>query len=173
VAENEQPKHAGGRPSKYDPAFAEQAQKLCELGATDADIAAFFKVSTVTVWRWQNEHAEFCNALKVGKAQADDRVERSLYHRANGYTFDAVKIFQFQGRIIEAPYKEHVPPDTTAMIFWLKNRRPDLWRDKHDVEHTGKDGEPLVPVLNVFTRSADDQPGTSPKAGNGSKLVSH
>jgi hypothetical protein len=126
-----------GRPSKYSSAFVEQARKLCELGATDEEIADFFKVSARTVYRWQAEHEEFCQALKAGKVAADDRVERSLYHRAVGYTFDSEKVFQFQGQIVRADIKEHVPPDTTAAIFWLKNRRPDAWRDvtKHEHEH--------------------------------------
>jgi hypothetical protein len=58
-----------------------------------------------------------------GKAEADNRVERSLYERANGYSYDAFKIFRTKdGDIIRAPYREHVPPDITACIFWLKNR---------------------------------------------------
>ena len=59
-----------------------------------------------------------------------------LYERANGYSYDAVKIFcSRDGEIIEAPYAEHVPPDVNACIFWLKNRRPQDWRDVQNVEH--------------------------------------
>lgn len=131
---------AGGRPSKYTEEFAVQAEKLCKLGATDKDLADFFKVSLPTIWRWQTQHPEFCSALKVGKAEADDRVERSLYHRANGYSFPAVKVFMPAGASgpVYAPITEHVPPDTTACIFWLKNRRPELWRDVTVKDHTGK-----------------------------------
>ena len=120
-----------GRPSSYKPEYPHQAQKLMELGATDDDIAEFFKVSRQTIWRWQSQFPEFCYALKVGKDPSDDRVERSLYHRANGYTYDAVKIFMPSGaeKPVYAPYREHVPPDTTACIFWLKNRRPERWRE--------------------------------------------
>lgn len=132
------------RPSSYKPEYAEQATKLCRLGATDVDLADFFGVERTTIWRWSNRHEEFCNALKVGKEACDERVEHSLYHKAVGYTFDSVKVFQHQGQIVTAPFKEHVPPDTTAAIFWLKNRRPDLWRDKQQHEHTGKDGEPIA-----------------------------
>jgi hypothetical protein len=57
----------------------------------------------------------------------------SLYHRAIGYSYDAVKIFMHDGKPVEVPYREHVPPDVAACIFWLKNRRPHLWRDKHDM----------------------------------------
>lgn len=140
---------AGGRPTKYKPEFAAQAKKLCNLGATDVDLAEFFEVTVRTIYRWQIERKEFCHATKVGKATSDDRVERSLYHRAIGYTFESEKIMTVsignnQGSSVErVPIVEHVPPDTTAMIFWLKNRRPSDWRDR--VEHTGKDGEPLIP----------------------------
>lgn len=124
------PKSKGGRPSAYQADFAVQAEKLCKLGATDAELADFFGVSTVTIWRWQSAHEQFCNALKRGKESADERVERSLYNRAVGYTFDSEKVFQHQGSIVRAKTIEHVPPDTTSMIFWLKNRRPEQWRDK-------------------------------------------
>ena len=118
-----------GRPSKYKPEFAEQAEQLCKLGATDNDLAQFFKVTTVTLWNWQSRHPEFFKALKVGKAESDDRVERSLYNKATGYTFTSEKVFQFQGEIVRATVTEHVPPSDTAMIFWLKNRRQEQWRD--------------------------------------------
>lgn len=135
MSEDEKPKHPGGRPSSYKPEYATQAEKLCLLGATDVELADFFGVTTVTIWRWQAAHQEFCIALKAGKAAADDRVERSLYHKAVGYTFESEKIFNYQGTIVRAPVREHVPPDTTAAIFWLKNRRKEAWRDKHEIEH--------------------------------------
>lgn len=123
-----------GRPGSYRPQFAAQAAKLCELGATDKDVADFFQVSIVTIWRWRSQFAEFSSALKAGKVTADDRTEMSLYHRANGYSFESEKVFCHQGEVIRVPVIEHVPPDTTACIFWLKNRRPEVWRDKREVE---------------------------------------
>lgn len=143
-----------GRPSSYRPEYAEQARKLCELGATDKDLADFFEVAISTVSLWKTKHPEFSEALKVGKAAADDRVENSLYHRAVGYTFDAVKIFQHQGQVIEAPYREHVPPDVTAQIFWLKNRRKAEWRDKIDHELAGKDGGAIEVIKRVVVDNA-------------------
>lgn len=125
------------RPSKFKPEFVEQAAKLCKLGATDIEVADFFGINVATLNRWKSENAEFCASVKAGKAPADERVERSLFARATGYSFDAVKIFNHQGVIVEAPYREHVAPDTTACIFWLKNRKPAEWRDKQDVEHSG------------------------------------
>lgn len=124
-----------GRPSGFKPDYVEQARKLCELGLTDEELAKFFEVHVATIYRWQAQFPEFCEALKVGKAPADDRVERSLYHKAVGYTFESEKIFNYQGDVVRAKTVEHVPPDTTAAIFWLKNRRKQDWRDKHEVEH--------------------------------------
>ncbi len=138
-----------GRPSDYEPEFADQARKLCKLGATDVDLADFFQVSSRTIPRWAAAHDEFCQALKAGKESADDRVERSLYHKAVGYSFDALHFSSFQGAVTETPYREHVPPDTTAGIFWLKNRRQKEWRDR--IEHTGADGGPLQVVVQKFT----------------------
>lgn len=124
-----------GRPTAYKPEFAKQAEKLCSLGATDIEVADFFGVNVATVYRWKHSQPEFCEALKAGKDVLDDRVERSLYHRAVGYSFESEKIFHFQGMITRAPVVEHVPPDPGAAMSWLKNRRGEKWRDKVDHEH--------------------------------------
>lgn len=123
----------------FKPGYVAQAEKLAELGATDREVAEFFGVTERTLYRWQHEHPALCHALKVGKEVADDRVEKSLYRRAIGYSHDAVKIMQFQGEEVVVPYVEHSPPDVTACIFWLKNRRKEQWRDKVQVEHSADD----------------------------------
>jgi transposase-like protein len=135
------------RPSKYKPEFARQAIKLCELGATDRDIAEFFEVNESTLNRWKQAYPEFCESLKVGKDPADDRVEQSLYRKATGYSFDAEKIFQYNGEPVRVAYVEHVPPSDTACIFWLKNRRPEQWRDKPEREGEGDVGELLAELI--------------------------
>lgn len=127
-----------GRPTKYRPEFAAQAAKLCALlGATDQDLAAFFEVHQDTIDEWKKVHPEFSGSLKQGKAETDARVEQSLYRRAIGYSHDAVKIFNNEGEEMKVPFVEHYAPDTTACIFWLKNRKPVEWRDKVDHEHSG------------------------------------
>lgn len=126
-----------GRPSKYKPEYCKQAEKLCALGATDVELADFFGVSINTIDNWKVRYPEFLGALKEAKDIANQRVVRSLYQRAVGYTFESEKVFQFQGQIIRADTREHVPPDTTAQIFWLKNRKSAEWRDKQEQEHTG------------------------------------
>jgi len=134
---------SAGRPSKYDPLFAAQAGKLCELGATDMEIAEFLNVALSTFYLWRHTHPDFSEAVRAGKERADDRVERALYNRAVGYTFETEKVFQFQGEIVRAPTREHVPPDPGAAMNWLKNRKPDTWRDKIDHTIGNPDGSPL------------------------------
>lgn len=125
------------RPSKYKPEFAEQAAKLCKLGATDAQLADFFEVAVSTINLWKVQHPEFSESIKVPKSEADERVEQSLYRRAVGYEHDEVDLRVIGGELIQTPIRKHYPPDATAMIFWLKNRKPAEWRDKQDVEHSG------------------------------------
>ena len=127
------------RPEKYKAEYAKQAEVACRLGATDSDLAELFSVARRTINYWRIHHKAFAEAAKVGKAPADDRVEASLYHRATGYSYDAVKIFNHQGVPVIVPYVEHVPPDTTACIFWLKNRRPDEWRNNPEDAPQGDD----------------------------------
>ena len=147
-----------GRPSKYKPEFAKLAGRMCNLGATDADLADFFEVSIRTVERWRSEHDDFCRAIKDAKNVADSRVERSLYQRALGYSHDAVKIMTVNGDVVCEPYREHYPPDTTAAIFWLKNRKPDKWREKQAVELSGVDGKPIevTKIERVIVRASED-----------------
>lgn len=131
-----------GRPTSYNPAYCKQAFNFCLLGATIPELAAFFEVHPDTISEWQSRHPAFSEALKKGKARADADVANKLYRRATGYSHEAVKIFFPAGskKPVYAKYVEHFPPDTTAMIFWLKNRRSATWRDQHDA---------LAPTVNV------------------------
>ena len=127
-----------GRPSRYKAEYADQAYKFCLLGATDARLGEFFEVDEATIHRWKLAHEEFCESIKRGKDVADAEIAQALFHRAKGYSHQAVKIFNNQGEIIVEPYIEHYPPDTGAAMAWLKNRQPKQWRDKQDIEHSGE-----------------------------------
>ena len=127
----------GGAPTDYRVEFCQKACKLAEQGATDREVAEALDVSERTLYRWKHEHEAFRQAIKLGKEAADDRVEQSLYRRAVGYSFDAVKINVHLGSAVVTPYTEHVPPDVTAASLWLRNRRPEKWRDKIDHAHSG------------------------------------
>jgi len=131
-----------GRPTSFKPEYVEQAEKLAKLGATDAQLADFFEVDVRTVGNWKVAHPEFFQSLKAGKEEADARVEQSLFQRAIGYEQDAVKIFMPAGadQPVYAKYREVVAPDTTACIFWLKNRKSGEWRDKQEHEVSGEVG---------------------------------
>lgn len=127
-----------GRPSVYKPEYAEIAKKVCEVfGSIDVQLADVLGISLNTLYSWKLKHQEFLEATRAGKEAADSRVEASLLHKAVGYTYDAVKIVADAktGAVVKIPYREHVPPDTAAIQFWLKNRRPEVWRDKHEVAH--------------------------------------
>lgn len=156
-----------GRPTKYKQEYATQAEKLCRLGATDVEVADFLGIHVSTLYRWSSQHEEFCESLKAGKEIADNRVESSLYRRATGYEREDVKIFMPAGAEdpVYAPYTAHHPPDVTACIFWLKNRKPEEYRDKKDfdvsgnVEHNHKvdlsklSDEELEIVERIITKS--------------------
>lgn len=126
---------SSGRPTKFKATFVAVAKAMCQLGATDADLAAELDVDTSTIWRWRSKHRAFGAALKAGKDLADDRVERALYQRAVGYSYDSLKIMAHEGRSFEHAYTEHVPPDPGAAKLWLTNRRPKDWRERQVVEH--------------------------------------
>lgn len=123
-----------GRPTKYKEEFNEQVVKLCKLGATDNEIADFFQVDVSTINNWKTDYPEFFESIKAGKVEADSNVASSLYHRAIGYSHDDVDIRVVDKEIVETPLIKHYPPDPTAAIFWLKNRRPKDWRDKQEIE---------------------------------------
>lgn len=114
-----------------------EAKELGLSGATDFQVAQFFEVDQWTIDHWKRRHPDFAAALRLGKDIADEKVAATLYHKARGYSFRSEKIFQHDGEIVRAETIEHVPPDTTAMIFWLKNRQRDQWRDQQDLNVSG------------------------------------
>jgi hypothetical protein len=132
-----------GRPSSYKPEFAEQAYKLCLLGATDAKLADFFGVSEQTVNAWKLAHADFLESITRGKDSADAEVAQALFHRAKGYSHPEVDIKVIAAEIVQTKLVKHYPPDTPAASLWLRNRQPKLWRDKVELTGPGENGEHL------------------------------
>jgi len=148
-----------GRPTEYDPKkTAKQAKKACLMGATDKDLADFFEVSETTINNWKNQHPEFLESIKRGKEVADANVAKSLYDRAMGYEHPEVHVSNYQGAITLTPLVKRYPPDTTAGIFWMKNRQPDKWSDRRQTEITGKGGGPVQILPFEFV---DAEPETS------------
>ena len=130
-----------GRPSKYKEEYCEQAEKLARLGATDKEMADFFGVTEQTLNNWKTDkdgnETPFFESLKRGKVESDARVVDSLYQRALGYSCREDKVFLVDKKPLIVPMMKQYPPDTTAAIFWLKNRRPSEWRDRQDINVTG------------------------------------
>lgn len=150
-------RNGAGRPTGYRVEYVAQAERLAGLGATETEIADFFNVNGMTIRRWAHQHPKFCAALSVGRDRADDRAERSLYQNAIGYTYveqQAVKVKKqrlegdkiiTEEEVVVVEVERAKPAETSAAIFWLKNRKPHLWRDKHDFDLTVKDVDD-VPV---------------------------
>lgn len=143
------------RPSSFKPEYVDQAKRLASvLGATDAEIAAFFGKSERQINRWKLDFPAFAKALKVGKAPANKRVARSLYLRAVGYSHEAEKVFCTNGLVTKVKVIEHYPPDTAACIFYLCNRDKENWKQKNQVDHTSSDGtmRPAPPMTKEELR---------------------
>jgi len=99
-------------------------------GLTDAQIAHNIGITAKTLYEWKNKYREICEALKKGKEIVDIQVENALLKRALGYSYTEVMEETGENGVKHRETVKCIPPDTTAQIFWLKNRRPDQWRDK-------------------------------------------
>ncbi|MCP9290010.1 DUF5343 domain-containing protein [Gracilimonas sediminicola] len=132
-----------GRPTKYKEEYNDQAYKLTLLGATDADLADFFEVEEKTINNWKEEHKEFLQSVTRGKDIADAEVANSFYKRAKGYRYKETREEKKDGKLVkEVVMEKELPGDPGAQLNWLKNRQPNKWRDKVNIDHT-TDGESL------------------------------
>ena len=135
--------------------YLERIKGWARDGLTDDDIAHNMSINVSTLRRWKHEHPEIADALRLGKDSADRIVENALYKSACGYTQKIrkpvrIKIIDYDpetGRKIRETesWKSveedlYIPPQVTAQIFWLKNRKPEQWRDKADMTVTPSNG---------------------------------
>ena len=121
----------------YKHEFAEEAGEMCQLGATDEELAGatdeelaeHYGVSVRTIYRWRHTYVTFAEAVVAGKKFADDRVERALYSRAVGCSVQRTKVFRTAADPdpVYATYTDHLPPDTQAALHWLRVRQPKKW----------------------------------------------
>lgn len=124
-----------GRPTKYADWMPQVAATIGRMGGTQVDLAEAFGVTLRTIENWMAEGEEFFRAVKLKQASMDNLVERSLFERAMGYEHESEEIFHNKDTgIVRAQTRRKYAPDTTAAIFWLKNRKPKEWRDKIDVD---------------------------------------
>ncbi len=126
-----------GRPTKYTKKKANLAISLAAKGKIDTEIAEALDITQQTLNNWKKKYPEFFESLKAAKKEVDKLVERSLLERALGYEHPDTHISNYKGEITITDITKHYPPEVTACIFWLKNRDPERWRDKQDIEHSG------------------------------------
>lgn len=127
-----------------------QLESWARDGLTDEQIASNMGITRKTLAEWKTKYSDICDTLKRGKAVVDIQVENALLKRALGYSYDEVtreKVLDYDpstGQVVGShmeitkTVKKEVQGDTTAQIFWLKNRRPEQWRDKRDVSVEGE-----------------------------------
>lgn len=108
-------------------------------GLTDEQIAKNLGIGIRTFYEYKEKYPQFSQSLKRGKEVVDTEVENALLKRALGYTYDEETYEELSdGTSKSKTVTKHIPGDTTAQIFWLKNRKPGVWRDKTAVEHSGE-----------------------------------
>lgn len=114
-------------------------------GLTDEQIAHNIGIHVSTLYEWKKKYKEFDEALKKGKEVVDTLVENALLKRALGYEYDEVTEIREEGVLMQKKtVRKQVVPDTTAQIFWLKNRKSKDWRDKIQQEITTESAVKLV-----------------------------
>lgn len=104
-------------------------------GLTDEQIATNIGITAKTLYDWKKKYSNICEALKRGKDVVDRQVENALLKRALGYEYEEVKE-KFEGNVMteRTVTKKEVIPDVTAQIFWLKNRKREVWADRQNIE---------------------------------------
>lgn len=136
-----------GRTTKYDGTFPLRAQDYARQGMIDTAIAKKLGIALSTYYQYQIDYTEFSEAIKKGKMPVDIEVENALLKRAQGFEYEEVHVeYKPKGKeksdektkpTMIKKIKKLIVPDVCAQIFWLKNRRPGLWRDKHDLALSG------------------------------------
>lgn len=113
-------------------------------GLSDKQIAHNIGITQTTLYEWQKRFSELSEALKKGKEVVDREVENALLKRAMGYEYTEVTQEPVENKDtgevrmqVTKRVTKQIAPDVTAQIFWLKNRKPEEFRDKRDVELSG------------------------------------
>lgn len=138
-------KHRVGRTPKYEqwlePDNLIKLEGWARNGLTDEQIANNIGINRTTLYAWKAKYTDFSNALKRGKEVIDIMVENALLKSAMGYRYDEVvkeRIYNpetGESEIVEVKRTtKDVAPNSTSLIFWLKNRRPADWRDTKNID---------------------------------------
>lgn len=127
-------------------------------GLSDEQVAENMGISTATLYQWQKDYPEFSEAIKKGREVVVRHLENTLIKRASGYEYEEINYFQDKGGgVTERKTIKHIPPDTTALIFALKNMSPANWRDRKETALSGS-LETTPKEINVnFIKAANDE----------------
>jgi len=156
-----------GRKTIFKDKIQDEAIKLARHGLTIDEIADFWGVHRATLFRWLKRYPEFSDSLKKAKKEADRNVEESLYKRALGYKYEEKHYEKFgKEMVLKKTIEKQIAPDVTAQIFWLKNRRPENWRDDRALLLTGdKDSMPIqIQFVEVASKNPDGKDKEKSKA---------
>ncbi len=152
-----QPGNKGGRPVKYDTKFNKIVYKLALLGAKNKQIADSLSITEVTFYEWRNTKPQFSNALKKGREDADAAVAESTFRNAIGYSLIETDVRVVNGELVQTKIKKNYPPNPTSAIFWLKNKQPDIWKDKQEVLNSGEIGVKVEEVSPKLDSLSDEE----------------
>jgi hypothetical protein len=133
-----------GRPTSFRAEYCKHAHNYCLLGATKAQLAEFFGVTSRTIDNWLATIPEFRDEVQRGRNIADAKVADSLYRRAVGYEHEVEGVFGRPGQMQVVRYKKCYPPQTEACVHWLRNRRPQNWGGR--LRPARLKAEPAVPA---------------------------
>ncbi|WP_144519669.1 hypothetical protein [Bacillus thuringiensis] len=130
-------------------------------GLIDEQIAHNMGVTRVTLHNWRKKHPIMDQAVRRGKEVVDREVENALFKRATGYTYEEVTVERQQNEddcesVETKRVKRQVPPDSTAIIFWLKNRKPQAWRDRREIDHSGEMKQTVVERKDLRNLSVEE-----------------
>ena len=153
-------KDKGGRPSKFKPWMVQATKVMAEKGFIDTEIADALGISKSALKLYKKAYPEFMDSLKKGKAVADQKVVRALYQRAVGYSHPDVHISNHKGDVKITPIIKHYAPDVVACIYWTKNRMPDDWSDRKQLDLGGQKDNPLPPLTIILKN--DDKKDAKP-----------
>ena len=130
-------------------------------GLTDEQIAKNIGINRTTLYDWKKKETNIADALKKGKEVIDFEVENALLKRALGYEYEEET---YENGILTKKVKKQVAPDTTAQIFWLKNRKKEQWREKVEVVETDEDLQNINKnIYNIANLLNNPKPNRSEK----------
>lgn len=147
-----------GRKTGYDKSMCDKAYELASKGLSDKKIAKSLQVGLTAFYDYKNKFPEFSEAIKKGKKPANSEVEAALFKKCTGFIVKVQKAFKVKNieysesgkkiseteEVVLVEEDQYIPPDTTAQIFFLKNRESEEWKDKREAENDNKNDNEII-----------------------------